>query len=198
MLEEERWIEKDISEGKGEDEFNQHADQDDAYPTLFEDSFDEFDALPMPRHKLDREESRRKMTLCVVAYGLDLVLVSAWAFALGALFTLPYCGLLFRCGCTWVWAGGIERCNIFDPEAPSCPFCTLSSALAWIPQWGTALLSIFTTLCVCWIPQRLSLHRLGWLVRVLLPIACFFVYTFLLALIVKLASPHYPYFLWLG
>jgi hypothetical protein len=176
-----------------------------ARPLLWEESsevvVESFEEMEMDKLELEQASPPCRPSLArVLYYVLDLVVVSAWAFALGALFTLPYCGLLFRCGCTWVWAGGFNQCNIFDTSSgsPSCPFCSLAAPLAWIPQWGTAMLSVLTTLLVCWIPRRFPLLPLGWLVRVLLPVACFLVYTFLLALVVKLASPHYPYFLWIG
>ena len=36
----------------------------------------------------------------------------------------PVCDLLFRCGCTWVWAGAAAHCNIHNPLPPHCPVCT--------------------------------------------------------------------------
>ena len=31
-------------------------------------------------------------------------------------FMTKYCGLLFRCGCTWSFAGGASKCNIHNAE----------------------------------------------------------------------------------
>lgn len=36
----------------------------------------------------------------------------------------PACNFIFECGCEPVWAGGVEHCNIYVPEAPDCPWCT--------------------------------------------------------------------------
>lgn len=36
---------------------------------------------------------------------------------------LPLCDLLFACGCTWPWAGGLRHCNIHDASGPHCPWC---------------------------------------------------------------------------
>ncbi len=36
---------------------------------------------------------------------------------------LPLCDLLFVCGCTWAWAGGVDHCNLFHAGAPHCPWC---------------------------------------------------------------------------
>lgn len=32
-------------------------------------------------------------------------------------FLLPYCGLLYRCGCTFEFWGGVSKCNINDPHS---------------------------------------------------------------------------------
>jgi hypothetical protein len=29
---------------------------------------------------------------------------------------LKYCDFIFRCGCTWAWAGGVSKCNIHNPD----------------------------------------------------------------------------------
>ena len=41
----------------------------------------------------------------------------------------PLCGFLFDCGCTWIWAGLEEKCNIHDVSAlHQCPWCSSSFA----------------------------------------------------------------------
>jgi len=35
----------------------------------------------------------------------------------------PLCDLVFRCGCTWFFAGAADHCNIHDPAPPNCPPC---------------------------------------------------------------------------
>ncbi|MBI4484198.1 MAG: hypothetical protein HY652_15085 [Acidobacteria bacterium] len=50
-----------------------------------------------------------------------LALTSSWILA--ALLVVPYCGWLFGCGCTWIWAGAVDRCNIHQPTVPHCPWC---------------------------------------------------------------------------
>ncbi|KAL6044636.1 Transmembrane protein [Balamuthia mandrillaris] len=70
---------------------------------------------------------------------LEFGLVVGFSFLTCYLFILPYCGALFRCGCSWVWSGGLERCNIHSPHGPHCPWCAASSALIWLPQYGTSL-----------------------------------------------------------
>jgi hypothetical protein len=30
---------------------------------------------------------------------------------------------MYRCGCTFLWAGSARYCNIHQPDAPHCPWC---------------------------------------------------------------------------
>jgi len=72
-------------------------------------------------------------------------------FLLGAtvttLFMINLCDLIFDCGCRSWWAGGVEHCNIHDPNSRHCPWCSVGDtgfALIWVgmvmPQ---AVLSLF-------------------------------------------------------
>lgn len=67
------------------------------------------------------------------------------AFAL--VVVTPLCGALFRCGCTWPWAGLDRHCNVHDPADPAhCPWCVhprvaaatfaVSAALGVVAAWG--------------------------------------------------------------
>lgn len=44
-------------------------------------------------------------------------------FVLLSLFLLPLCGLIFQCGCTYLWSGRDTHCNIHEPAPPNCPWC---------------------------------------------------------------------------
>ena len=66
------------------------------------------------------------------------VLIQAAAAGYGSklfnwVFHNPYCGLLFRCGCTWPWAGGGDNYNFHNPTGPKCPWCNVkNTSLAWL------------------------------------------------------------------
>jgi hypothetical protein len=47
----------------------------------------------------------RSPTLIVLEF--LIIILSTYAFSF--LFTTPYCGFLYRCGCTWVWSGGVNK-----------------------------------------------------------------------------------------
>lgn len=36
----------------------------------------------------------------------------------------PLCDAVFKCGCTWFFAGGATRCNIHNAAPPYCPACS--------------------------------------------------------------------------
>ena len=58
----------------------------------------------------------------------------------------PYCGLIFRCGCTWQWAGGWANCNVHNPAGPKCPWCNVrNTSLDWLE---TVISSEFTVLAM--------------------------------------------------
>jgi hypothetical protein len=49
---------------------------------------------------------------------------AAGTLLIAALLALPYCNVLFDCGCTWFWSGGSAGCNAFNPKAKlHCPWC---------------------------------------------------------------------------
>jgi len=56
-----------------------------------------------------------------------LALLAVFAFAAVAI--APLCGAFFRCGCTYLWAGGDAACNINNPAPPYCPWCVLGTPL---------------------------------------------------------------------
>jgi hypothetical protein len=59
-----------------------------------------------------------------VSAPVRLAVSAVIALALTAATYLPVCGLVYRCGCTWFFAGGSAKCNIHNPAPPHCPACT--------------------------------------------------------------------------
>ncbi|MCS7023444.1 MAG: hypothetical protein NZV14_01485 [Bryobacteraceae bacterium] len=43
-----------------------------------------------------------------------------------SVFFINFCNFVFDCGCTWLWAGAAEHCNIHHRAAKACPWCKLS------------------------------------------------------------------------
>ncbi len=47
----------------------------------------------------------------------------AIAFVVTSVVYMPVCNLVFDCGCTWPWLGGVQHCNIHVAGPPDCPLC---------------------------------------------------------------------------
>jgi hypothetical protein len=47
----------------------------------------------------------------------------AIAFVVTSVVYMPVCDLVFDCGCTWPWLGGVQHCNIHVAGPPDCPLC---------------------------------------------------------------------------
>jgi hypothetical protein len=129
---------------------------------------------------------------------LELVLAACFLRVYDWLFHNPFCGLMFRCGCTWNWAGpwgagGWSNCNVHHRHGPQCPWCSV--------PWENPSLSLFVNddfvvaLCLLfWAvlkarkstppPLRLVLPPLFWLLYNTLCGLAFFLFF----------SPAYPYF----
>jgi hypothetical protein len=43
--------------------------------------------------------------------------------ALAAAALYPFCGLVFRCGCTAIWMTAASHCNVHHATGPHCPWC---------------------------------------------------------------------------
>ncbi|MGH9672797.1 MAG: hypothetical protein ACRD44_06405 [Bryobacteraceae bacterium] len=50
------------------------------------------------------------------------------AFVTSCVFIINFCDLMYRCGCTFLWAGADARCNIHTPGVRHCPWCEMGGA----------------------------------------------------------------------
>ena len=132
----------------------------------------------------------------VVAHAAVLLAAFAAVLAWDWLFENPFCDVLFRCGCTFNFLGGWDRCNVFDPDpAPHCPFCSA--------QWPWVLLTKFYVLAwlffaVLWLVLTLVVRQRWALALPLVGLAsavAYFVFGATIGLGFKLAT-GYPYFIW--
>lgn len=64
-----------------------------------------------------------------------------------AIVSLTYhatCDLVFDCGCSWIFAGGTDTCDIHVPGPPDCPVCTnvaagIAFSAALLAVWGAVV-----------------------------------------------------------
>lgn len=55
---------------------------------------------------------------------VEFLLVTFLSACILWIFSLPYCGFIFKCGCTWRWNGGANECNAFQhDDIDKCPVC---------------------------------------------------------------------------
>jgi hypothetical protein len=117
-----------------------------------------------------------------------LYIIAMWFW--DVLWENKYCNFLFRCGCTWNWDGGWDKCNVHNATGPRCPFCAATGVVAWLSQIRLYALAVFVAIFAS------QSKRLGWreiAVRWVSPLLLYFPIGFLLALIFKIAS-GYPSF----
>lgn len=64
-----------------------------------------------------------------------------------AVFLLPFCDLMYKCGCTYLWAGGVDLCNVYVPGVPHCPWCEARNpilmALPFLAIFSGQIFSIY-------------------------------------------------------
>lgn len=53
---------------------------------------------------------------------------AAVAVTLTSVFFIDFCNLVYRCGCTHLWAGADAHCNIHHAGARHCPWCAVGTA----------------------------------------------------------------------
>ena len=86
------------------------------------------------------------------------VTVASWGF--NEIFHNPWCGALFRCGCTWSWAGGWTKCNVHNPapNSPRCPWC-LSARDTPATTWSTSSAFVVVLMVLGWMLAVACLRR---------------------------------------
>ena len=52
------------------------------------------------------------------------------------LLLIPFCGMAFGCGCTWLWDGAAAHCDIHRPGPPDCPWCAHGAVAGTVATLG--------------------------------------------------------------
>eukprot|EP01121_Diplochlamys_sp_Union-15-3_P002869 TRINITY_DN12714_c0_g1_i1.p1 TRINITY_DN12714_c0_g1~~TRINITY_DN12714_c0_g1_i1.p1 ORF type:complete len:196 (-),score=10.49 TRINITY_DN12714_c0_g1_i1:25-612(-) len=134
------------------------------------------------------KKKAKKKYLILNLLGVLCLIVGSYLWSW--IFVLPYCGILFRCGCTWRWNGASSKCNYHVPDKPSCPWCVAPVATSWVAEWGSCVIMIITAIIVVWrLPFKLKIWAAP-----CVAIITWVVFNFLNALVFK-AVYNYPIFL---
>uniref|UniRef100_A0A7S1A5Z6 Uncharacterized protein n=1 Tax=Noctiluca scintillans TaxID=2966 RepID=A0A7S1A5Z6_NOCSC len=127
---------------------------------------------------------------------LEFALVASYMKAFDWVWRNPFCNMCFSCGCWFNWAGwwgpgGTTYCNVHNKHGPQCPWCII--AMTWSPVWLFLGNHLVVAVCLlAWVHLLRKRVRIG--CRTVLPMAVWFVYSFVSALIFFMGS-DYPYFL---
>ena len=70
--------------------------------------------------------------------------LAAVTIALVAVTYHPICNLVTGCGCSTIFTGGTDSCDIHVPGPPDCPVCTnvtagIAFSAAMVAAWGSAV-----------------------------------------------------------
>ncbi|CAJ1345669.1 unnamed protein product [Effrenium voratum] len=77
-----------------------------------------------------------------------------------------FCNLLFRCNCTWEWAGGWDNCNVHNATGPRCPWCVARQSISWTTDCLPLALMLLTF-------AEANCRGWPWLLQLLLPVLSF-------------------------
>ncbi len=97
-----------------------------------------------------------------------------------SLLFINYCDLIFRCGCTWLWAGADAHCNIHAPRGRHCPFC--------IKGYGVG---VWTVMVLAQAGVVYARTEWGWRVRLLLALLAFPITGTVLAVVLGLWTGYW-------
>ncbi len=89
-------------------------------------------------------------------------LIGGIAVVITCVLFINFCNLVFRCGCTWLWAGAADHCNIHTGPK-HCPWCAIG-------QNGQLAIWLSMVIPQVWIAFR---SRLGFVSRLAAAIAAF-------------------------
>ncbi len=103
-------------------------------------------------------------------------------------FITPFCGLMFRCGCTSLWSGAADYCNVHQPGPPHCPWCVARNPfLILLPAVLVFAGQVFCMFIINrkWRPSFSLLFVVGFLAFLIFAVATGYVYKWYF---------EYPYF----
>ena len=91
-------------------------------------------------------------------FEICLVGLLCWLFVY--LFHIRYCGVMYQCGCTWPWNGGVKPCNVFNTQGkPKCPWCSASTYVSWLISSMTVSVIMFISYLLYFYQTRCNSKR---------------------------------------
>lgn len=142
----------------------------------------------------ERKADHNEVTRKGFTTSLEFILASGICYGFERVIHNKYCDFLFKCGCTWSWAGGWSDCNFLKEGVPKCPWCMSRTYVAWttdILPFITMLLTYIFTLY----HRKACNGQLDYaIVRLFAAVLAYFIIGFFVGLSFKLADPSYNHF----
>jgi len=137
----------------------------------------------------------RKKTIHIktwIRVGIELIIAFFFTYGFDTLFENKLCDLIFRCGCTWNWAGGSDKCNIHHTDGPKCPFCGSQGIYVFFTKFWVIMFVSYGIMLFYSVLKRKDNLCAG-AIRVICSMAIYFVSGALIGLAFKLSTgyPHY-------
>jgi hypothetical protein len=92
-----------------------------------------------------KDPATQRTALLVIVILIHILFSYAFSHVMDLIFENKVCNYIFRCGCTWNWAGGWNQCNVHNhslAESDKCPFCNSKgfvAVLSWYYLWTIVL-----------------------------------------------------------
>jgi hypothetical protein len=99
-----------------------------------------------------------------------------------SVFFINFCDFVYQCGCESLWSGAADHCNVHDPGARHCPWCSIGTAGS-IGVWAI-MVAAQAAVVFLW-------RGLPWAPRALFALLAFPVTGAVLALVVGLAKGYW-------
>jgi hypothetical protein len=137
----------------------------------------------------DDDEPLRRKKYCLAAAEVSVATTLCYWFE--RIIHNKFCDFLFKCNCTWTWAGGWDNCNVWNNQGlPRCPWCTARANVSWTTDSLLFALMLTTYLTALRFRKRIDITA-----RFALPIIIYFLVGTLVGYIFK-ATGTYPTFIW--
>jgi len=138
---------------------------------------------------------RSEQTAICSAILCEVVTVVSGCTVFDYAFHNVYCAALFRCGCTFPWAGGASGCNIHNVHGPRCPWCNVLNSNLFL--LAPLITDHFTVLLMCCAYYVARYRSLSFEKRLAIAAATFLGWGFIMGALFYLLT-DYPCFLWIN
>eukprot|EP01100_Stratorugosa_tubuloviscum_P001749 TRINITY_DN1397_c2_g1_i1.p1 TRINITY_DN1397_c2_g1~~TRINITY_DN1397_c2_g1_i1.p1 ORF type:complete len:243 (+),score=79.21 TRINITY_DN1397_c2_g1_i1:58-786(+) len=126
--------------------------------------------------------------LTVFELVINIIFSLFFALIINYIFHNNWCNAMFKCGCTWPWAGSWSNCNYHNPNSIHCPWCASPTWALWTTEELEMGVMILTYI---WILAKGK----NWAIAITGSFISFFASGAVVGLIYKIATGYPIYFI---